>query len=182
MSKVEKNKVVTFEYTLKNDAGEVLDSSKESVPLSYIHGAAQIIPGLESEMESKSTGDKFNVTVEPELAYGIKYDELIKKIDREQLAHIDNIELGMQLQASDGHMNQILTVVEVTDTDVTLDANHPLAGERLHFDVEITDVRDATQEELDDLNSSGGCGCGSCGCEDDSEGCGCGDSEGNCCC
>jgi len=177
MSKVEKNKVVTFEYTLKNDGGEVLDSSQGTAPLSYIHGSAQIIPGLESEMADKSVGDKFSVSVEPEQAYGVKYDELVKKIDRAQLGHIENLETGMQLQASDGQMNQILTVTEVTDQEVTLDANHPLAGERLHFDVEITEVREANADELASLQGDS-CECGSCSCSGDD---GCGDSEGSCC-
>lgn len=176
MSTVEDNKVVTFEYTLKNDGGEILDSSEESTPLSYIHGSGQIIPGLESEMNNKSAGDKFNISIDPENAYGVKHDELIKKLDKSQLGHIENIELGMQLQASDGQRNQILTVTELTDTEVTLDANHPLAGERLHFDIEIKEVRDATEDELNALNSQHECG--SCGCDNDSDGC-CGD-EGCC--
>ena len=172
MLKVEENKVVTFEYTLKNDNGDILDSSSDHAPLVYIHGSGNIIPGLESELEGKQIGDKFHATIAPEDAYGIRYDELVQKIEREKLAHLDTIEVGMQLQAYDEEGMQILTVKEVSDTDVTLDGNHPLAGERLHFDVEVTGIREATEEEaMFGLNQGhGGCG-GGCSCGDDCCGC-----------
>ena len=172
MLKIEENKVVTFEYTLKNDNGDILDSSENHAPLVYIHGSGNIIPGLESELEGKHIGDKFQATIAPEDAYGIRYDELVQKIDREKLAHLDTIEIGMQLQAYDEEGMQILTIVEVSDKDVTLDGNHPLAGERLHFDVEVTGIREATEEEaMFGLNNGhGGCG-GGCTCGDDCCGC-----------
>ena len=172
MLKIEENKVVTFEYTLKNDNGDILDSSSDHAPLVYIHGSGNIIPGLESELEGKQIGDKFHATIAPEDAYGIRYDELVQKIEREKLAHLDTIEVGMQLQAYDEEGMQILTVKEVSDTDVTLDGNHPLAGERLHFDVEVTGIREATEEEaMFGLNQGhGGCG-GGCSCGDDCCGC-----------
>jgi FKBP-type peptidyl-prolyl cis-trans isomerase SlyD len=172
MLKIEENKVVTFEYTLKNDNGDILDSSASHAPLVYIHGSGNIIPGLESELEGKQIGDKFEATIAPEDAYGIRYDELIQKIEREKLAHLDTIEVGMQLQAYDEEGMQILTIVEVSDKDVTLDGNHPLAGERLHFDVEVIGIRDATEEEaMFGLNTGqGGCG-GGCSCGDDCCGC-----------
>jgi len=172
MLKIEENKVVTFEYTLKNDNGDILDSSENHAPLVYIHGTGNIIPGLESELEGKQIGDKFHATIAPEDAYGIRYEELVQKIEREKLSHLDTIEVGMQLQAYDEEGMQILTVKEVTDTDVTLDGNHPLAGERLHFDVEVTGIREATEEEaMFGLNNGhGGCG-GGCSCGDDCCGC-----------
>ena len=171
MLKIEENKVVTFEYTLKNDSGEVIDSSANHAPLVYIHGAGNIIPGLEAELEGKKIGDKFHASIAPEDAYGARMDELVQKLDRDKLAHLDNIEVGMQLQAYDEEGMQILTIVEVTDKDVTLDGNHPLAGETLHFDVEVTDIREATEEEAMFGLNHGGCGdnCGDgCG-----GGCGC---------
>ncbi len=171
MLKIEENKVVTFEYTLKNDRGEILDTSSNHAPLVYIHGTGNIIPGLESELEGKQIGDKFQAVIAPEDAYGIRMDELVQKIDREKLAHLDAIEVGMQLQAYDEEGMQILTIVEVTDKDVTLDGNHPLAGERLHFDVEVTGIREATEEEaMFGLNNGHGCG-GGCSCGDDCCGC-----------
>lgn len=179
MLKIEENKVVTFEYTLKNDSGEILDTSANHAPLVYIHGTGNIIPGLESELEGKKIGDKFQATIAPEDAYGVRYDELIQKIDREKLAHLDTIEVGMQLQAYDEDGMQILTIIEVSDKDVTLDGNHPLAGETLHFDVEVTGIREATEEEaMFGLNNGhGGCG-GGCGCSGDNCGDGCGGGEG----
>ena len=171
MLKIEENKVVTFEYTLKNNSGEIIDTSANHAPLVYIHGAGNIIPGLEAELEGKKVGDKFKASIAPEDAYGVRIDDLIQKLDREKLAHLDNIEVGMQLQAYDEDGMQILTIVEVTDKDVTLDGNHPLAGETLHFDVEVTDIREATEEEAMFGLNNGGCGDGcSDGC---GGGCGC---------
>ena len=172
MLKVEENKVVTFDYTLTNDSGAVLDTSTNSEPLSYIHGSGEIIPGLEAELLGKAVGSKFKATIKPEDAYGLRLDNCIKKISKEQLAHLPNIEVGMQLQAYDEQGMQILTIVEVSDKDVTLDGNHPLAGERLHFDVEVTGIREATEEEaMFGLNQGhGGCG-GGCSCGDDCCGC-----------
>lgn len=164
MLTVEENRVVTFEYTLTNDAGEVIDSSANHEPLVYIQGSGQIIPGLEVEMNGKNVGDKFIAKIDPENGYGVKHDELVKVIEREHLAHLDNIQVGMQLQAHDGNGLQILTVVSVDDKEVTLDANHPLAGETLHFDVEVIGIREATAEELEFGLNQGGCGdgCSSC--------------------
>ncbi len=164
MSIVEENKVVTFEYTLKNDAGEVLDSSETHDPLSYIHGSGQIIPGLEAEIAGKELGAKFNATIAPENAYGIRHEELIKKIEKEHLSHLENLEVGAQLQAQDANGMQILTVVEIGEKDVTLDGNHPLAGETLHFDVEITEIRDASAEELQGHDHGSDCSSGCQGC------------------
>lgn len=164
MLTVEENRVVTFEYTLTNDGGDVIDSSANHAPLAYIHGSGQIIPGLEAELLGKQVGDKFNAVIDPENAYGIRHDELVKVIEKEQLAHLPNLQEGMQLQAHDGNGMQILTVVGINDKEVTLDANHPLAGETLHFDVEVIGIREATAEELEFGLNHGGCGdgCSSC--------------------
>ena len=173
MLKVEENRVVTFDYTLKNDSGQVIDSSDNGEPLSYIHGSGEIIPGLEAELLGKSVGDKFNATIKPEDAYGLREDENVKKIEREKLSHIPGLEVGMQLQAYDEGSMQILTIVEISDKDVTLDANHPLAGETLHFAVEIKEIREATEEELEyGIHGSCGTDCGDgCGCGGGCSGC-----------
>lgn len=160
MLTVAENKVVTFQYTLKNDSGEILDKSAQDAPLEYLHGTGSIIPGLESELEGKKVGDKFSALIEAEDGYGLRYQELIQKVDREKLSHLPSIEVGMQLQAYDEDGMQILTVIEVTDKEVTLDGNHPLAGKKLHFDVEVVDIRDATDEEIE-FGLDGSCGCGS---------------------
>jgi FKBP-type peptidyl-prolyl cis-trans isomerase SlyD len=175
MLKVEENRVVTFDYTLTDDSGAVLDTSENSEPLSYIHGSGEIIPGLEAELLGKTVGAKFKATIKPEDAYGLRLDDCIRKIPKEQLSHLSGIELGMQLQAYDEQGMQILTVVEIGDSEITLDANHPLAGQTLHFDVEIVEIRDATDEELAFGLHGCGSGCGTT-CGDD---CGCG---GGCSC
>jgi FKBP-type peptidyl-prolyl cis-trans isomerase SlyD len=147
---IEPQKVVSIDYTLKDDDGNVLDSSQGSEPLSFVYGSGAIIPGLEKALEGKATGDEVSVTVEPEEGYG-NYDEsLIIQVTKDKFQDPDNVQEGMQVQAQsqDGH-TQILTVKSVDGDQVTLDANHPLAGQRLSFDVAVAEVREATQEEID---------------------------------
>lgn len=145
-----KDKVVSIDYTLKDDQGEVLDTSQDRDPLSFIFGNGTIIKGLENALEGKETGDEVSVNIGPQDGYG-EYDEsLIVDVPKEKFQDPDNLQEGMQVQAQsqDGQV-QILTVKEIKDETVTLDANHPLAGQNLHFDVKVAEVRDATQEELD---------------------------------
>ncbi|MCL1864632.1 MAG: peptidylprolyl isomerase [Spirochaetes bacterium] len=167
MQTINENKVVTFEYTLKNDSGEIIDSSTNGTPITYIHGSGNIIPGLETELEGKKVGDKFHASIEPEDGYGIRYEELVQTIEKDRLSHLPKIEIGMQLQAYDEDGMQILTIVDIADNEVTLDGNHPLSGQKLHFDVEIIDMREATEDEIEfGLNVDCGCGdansCGGC--------------------
>ena len=156
--KVSKDKVVQFHYILTEQNGIQLDSSVGKDPLEYIHGNNMIIPGLEARLEGTEAGDKFTVTVPAKDAYG-EYD--------------GDIEIGMPFQAMSPNGGlMIVHVVNVTPENVTIDGNHELAGKDLTFDVEVVNVREATQEDLDALNS--GCGCG-CGCDGDC-------SDGNCDC
>ncbi|MFI6868436.1 peptidylprolyl isomerase [Nocardia sp. NPDC050406] len=143
------DKVVSIDYTLTDDADEVLDSSVGDAPLVYLHGADNIVPGLEKALEGKSTGDEVRVVLEPEDGYGERLAELISVVDRGMFEGVDEIEPGMEFQAEapDGE-TQIITVVDVDGDEVTIDGNHPLAGQRLHFAVKIVDVRDATDDEL----------------------------------
>ena len=141
--------VVIIEYTLKNKEGEVLDTSVGSEPLAYLHGYQNIVPGLEKALEGKKKGDVLDVVVAPEDAYGMQRDELISEVDKEELSEIPNLEEGMQLQAQTGQGIQVFTIVKINGDKVTLDGNHPLAGEELNFNVKIVDVRKATQEELE---------------------------------
>jgi FKBP-type peptidyl-prolyl cis-trans isomerase SlyD len=137
-------------YTLKNDQGTVLDTSENSDALQFIVGTGMIIPGLEKELYGKEKGDKVSVTVEPKNGYG-EYDETqMVKVSKDQFSEGSEIKVGMtvQAQSQEGQI-QLLTIKDVEDDTVTLDANHPLAGQTLHFDVEIEDVRDATEEELE---------------------------------
>jgi len=141
--------VVSIDYTLTDDDGNVIDASEGRGPLAYLHGAQNIIPGLESELENRAPGDEFSVTLEPSQAYGDHDERLIQDVPREQFEGIDGLEVGIQLQASTPEGVRIITVKEIGDQAVTVDANHPLAGQRLHFDVAVREVREATETEVE---------------------------------
>lgn len=143
------NKAVSIEYTLTNDAGEVLDSSTGGEPLVYLHGASNIIPGLERELDGKQVGDELKVTIEPEDAYGEFSAELVAVLGRNMFEGVDELEVGMQFHASapDGGM-QIVTITALDGDEVTVDGNHPLSGQRLTFEVKVAAVRDASEDEL----------------------------------
>ncbi len=147
---IEKDRVVAIHYRLTDDQGTLIDSSEGQEPLTYLHGRHAIIPGLENALEGKAAGESFKVDVQPEDGYGEVNPEMIQSVPRSAFEGIDNLEPGMPLQANDGAGNvHHVTVREVTDEAVTIDANHPLAGQVLHFDVTVDSVRAATQEELD---------------------------------
>jgi len=141
--------VALIHYTLKNDDGEVLDTSEGRDPLAYLHGAGNIVPGLESELDGKAVGESIEVRVEPKDGYGEKVDDMIQTVPRDKMPEGIELQVGMQLQAQtpEGHA-QVVTIVGLTNTDVTLDGNHPLAGVALNFAVEVVEVRQATEEEL----------------------------------
>ncbi len=143
------NPVVSIHYTLTNKAGEKLDSSIGAEPLTYIHGAGNIIPGLENALADKTVGDKLTVTIEPEDAYGERNEEHIQTVSKEMFQGIDNIEVGMQFQADSSNGPAIVTITAVEGDQVSIDGNHPLAGEQLTFDVEITEIRSATETEME---------------------------------
>ena len=140
-------RVASFHYTLTDDAGTVIDSSKGAAPLPYLHGGGNIVPGLEKALEGRKAGDTLNVDVQPEQGYGPRNDQLLQSVPRQAFQGIDNIEPGMQFQAQGGGGSALVTVVEVGETEVKIDGNHPLAGKVLHFAVEIVDVREATEQE-----------------------------------
>jgi len=146
---VEKGKVVNFHYTLKNADGEEMESSREHDPMTYLHGSNNIIVGLEKAMEGYTTGDTFEVTVEPEEAYGVRNDGNIQRIPMKRLKGLGKIMPGqiLNLQTKQGPVQ--VTVVKVGRFNVDVDANHPLAGQKLTFDVEITDIREASAEETE---------------------------------
>jgi len=140
--------VAYFHYTLTNDAGEVLDSSSGREPLPYLHGKGNIVPGLEKALAGKKAGDKLDVVVAPEEGYGPHIESLVQVVPKAAFQGVENLEPGMQFQA-ESNMGPVSVVVTGIDGDnVTVDGNHPLAGETLHFAVEITQVRDATVEEV----------------------------------
>ena len=147
--KIQNNSAVSFHYTLTDDDGIRIDSSEGQEPLGYLHGAGNIIPGLEKALEGKTHGDSLTVAVTAAEGYGEVQKELIQEVPREAFQGIDTIELGMQFEAQTGQGSAVpVTVIDVTDDLVTVDGNHPLAGKNLNFDVSIEDVREATEEEL----------------------------------
>ncbi len=148
---VSKNRVVTIDYTVTNSHGAVVDSSQERSPLAYVHGAGKVIPGLEAALEGHRDGETVHATVPPEQAYGRRDERLRQPVPRERFeTQGRDIEVGMQFRTAGSEGAQVVTVVAVDEDEVTIDANHPLAGETLRFDVMIVDVRDATAQELDE--------------------------------
>jgi len=172
---VAKDKVVSFEFKVTDENGQLLDSSEGQGAFPYIHGNGYLIPGLEAAMEGKSPQDNFSVSVAPSQGYGEREAEKVQIIPREKFEGLD-LEIGMKLEARYPNDTVIMTVTAIDDTNVTLDGNHPLAGKTMSFDVTIVDVRDATPEELQHGHPFISTGCGSscgCGCEGDSCGDGC---------
>lgn len=143
------HKVVTIDYTLKNAQGEVLDSSEGEEPLVYLHGAENIVVGLERELEGKAVGDSLNTIVSPEDGYGVRNEELVAAVPREMFESDMEIEVGMNFQAETDQGVQVVNIVATNDEEVTVDGNHPLADEALHFDVTVRAIREATAEELE---------------------------------
>ena len=147
--KIQNNSAVSFHYTLTDDDGIRIDSSEGQEPLGYLHGAGNIIPGLEKALEGKTIGDSLTVAVTAAEGYGEVQKELIQEVPKEAFQGIDTIEVGMQFEAQTGQGGTVpVTVIDVTDDLVTVDGNHPLAGKNLNFEVSIEDVREATEEEL----------------------------------
>jgi len=146
--KTARNMVVSFHYTLRDDTGEVLDSSAGREPLSYLHGHGNIIPGLERALEGTSAGHRSHVTVDAADAYGETNPDLIFEAPREHFPADLKLEAGTRVYAEGPEGPVSFTVVRVTESGAVLDGNHPLAGKQLHFDIEVVDVRPATEEEL----------------------------------
>jgi len=146
---IAEKKVVGIHYKLTNDAGEVLDSSENAQPLLFIYGIGMLIPGLENALLGKKAGDKMQVTVQPEDGYGKRDDNLVQQVPKAQFDEAEGIQIGMQFQVETQDGAIVVTVTEIGEENVTIDGNHPLAGMVLHFDVNVEEVREATQEELD---------------------------------
>jgi FKBP-type peptidyl-prolyl cis-trans isomerase SlyD len=147
---VEDGKVVSIHYTLTDDSGDVLDSSAAGQPLDYLHGAGNLIPGLESRLAGQTPGTHLNVAVPPEEAYGEHDPRAIQEVPREAFPAGVDIQPGMQFRAEGpGGETVPVWIADVTAESVTVDFNHPLAGETLHFDVTVLSVRDASTEEIE---------------------------------
>lgn len=144
---ISENAAVLFHYTLTDEEGNQLDSSKGKDPLAYLHGHKNIIPGLEQAMEGKKEGDVMVVTIEPADAYGERQEQMVQQVPRKSF-QAEDINVGMRFEAQTPNGALTVVVTEVTDETVTVDGNHPLAGKALTFDVRINSVREATEEEL----------------------------------
>jgi FKBP-type peptidyl-prolyl cis-trans isomerase SlyD len=142
------NCVVSIHYTLTDEAGAVLDSSSGGDPLAYLHGAGNIIPGLEKALEGKQAGDKLDVIVQPEDGYGVRDEGLVQQVPRRAFQGVRDIKPGMRFNANTGQGAAQVTVTQVQGDMVTIDGNHALAGVTLKFSVEVSKVREATAEEL----------------------------------
>ena len=146
--------VVTIHYTLTDAKGVVLDSSAGEEPLSFVHGAGTMIPGLEKALLGKSPGESMKISVAPADGYGLRDEDLVQKVPRKNFP-VEDVEVGMHFQTRSPNGPRIVTVLATDDENITVDANHPLAGATLNFDVQVLEVRAATPE---DLRPS----CGSC--------------------
>jgi FKBP-type peptidyl-prolyl cis-trans isomerase SlyD len=141
-------KVASFHYTLSNERGEQIESSRERQPMTYLHGARNIIPGLEQALTGKAAGEQFQVTIAPADAYGERRSDRLQRIPAKHFRDAKHLQPGQMvtIQTRQGPLQA--TVVKVGRFNVDIDTNHPLAGQTLTFDVEVTEVRDATKEEI----------------------------------
>ncbi len=145
---VTNQKVVTLDYTLTEDQGEVIDQSQDG-QFAYLHGSNNIIPGLEQALDGREPGEELSVTLEPEDAYGERDERLIQNVPKDMFPEEAEIAVGNQFQAQGPDGSPILlTVTDIQEQEVEVDANHPLAGQTLNFAVKVIDVRDPSDEEL----------------------------------
>jgi FKBP-type peptidyl-prolyl cis-trans isomerase SlyD len=142
------DRVVTIHYTLKDDGGTVLDSSAGGEPLAYLQGRGNLVPGLEKALEGKQEGNSIAVVVSPADGYGTRDESLVQRVPKRSLQGAGAVKKGMQFQARTEDGVRLFTVAAVIGDMVTLDGNHPLADQTLHFDVQVLGVREATAEEL----------------------------------
>jgi FKBP-type peptidyl-prolyl cis-trans isomerase SlyD len=146
---VKKDRVISLDFTLSDENGEMLDQSQEGAPLEYLHGAHDIIPGLEKALEGRHVGENIRIVIPPSEAYGEYEVSLVDEVSREQFPGIDDIQPGMQFQtAMDDGAPMVINVTAVDEDTVVVDGNHPLAGVTLVFEVDIVDVRQASEDEI----------------------------------
>jgi len=150
MMRVEKNRVVSINFKLTNDQGELLDASEADHPLAYLHGAAGILPGLERELEGKAAGEPFSVTIAPDEGFGAHRPEMLQQIPLSSFPEDSEVEPGMGFEVQHEETGEMITfrITAVADGQVTADGNHPLAGMTLHFEGSVQEIREATEEEI----------------------------------
>lgn len=147
--KVKNDLVVSIHFGVAEVDGNTLDSTENGAPLEYIQGSHYLVPGLEAELEGKEVGDKFDIKLEPEQAYGSFQEALVQEVPRSLFEGVDEIEVGMSFHAESDQGPRVVEVTAVTDETVSIDANHPLAGMSLQFVGEVIGIRVATPEELE---------------------------------
>ncbi|MGM0769272.1 MAG: FKBP-type peptidyl-prolyl cis-trans isomerase [Pseudomonadota bacterium] len=145
---MQKPDVFTVHYVLKNKIGELVDTSEGSEPLHFLYGSPGIIAGIQEAVKDRNVGDCLEVTVPPSMAYGEHNPELIRTVPRSMFEGIENLDVGMKFQTNTGENAQVVQVVSIDGNLVKVDANHPLAGFTLYFDLEIVGKREATDEEV----------------------------------
>lgn len=146
--KIAENTVAIIHYAVSDSDGTLIDSSYDHSPLSVIHGTGYLIPGLENALKGREAGDKFEAQVPADDGYGQRHDGFVQVVPKEMFGDIEDLEVGTQLRAETDHGEQTVIVVDMSDDTITVDGNHPLAGIDLSFDVEVLEVRAATEEEL----------------------------------
>ena len=158
--KITNNTVVVMHYAVSDSEGTLIDSSYDGQPMAIIQGTGYLIPGLENALEGHQQGDKFEVSVSCEQAYGPRHDEYVQTVPKDVMQGVEDLAVGTQLRATTDDGEQTVIVIDVTEDEVTVDGNHPLAGIDLSFDVEILEVREATADELEHghVHGEGGCG------------------------
>jgi|TARA_B110000967_G_scaffold92641_1_gene95255 FKBP-type peptidyl-prolyl cis-trans isomerase SlyD len=147
--KIAKNKVALIDYILTDNEGEMIDSSEGAGPLAYLHGAGNIVEGLEEALIGKEAGDKVKASIEPAKAYGERHEDMKQDVPKDLFGGVENIEVGMQFQSETDEGPVLVTVMAISEEMVTVDGNHPLAGVHLNFDVTVREVREPTAEELE---------------------------------
>jgi len=147
--KITKNCVVVLHYAVSNDEEVLIDSSYDHEPMAIVHGSGYLIPGLEDALVGHQAGDKFEVAIDCEQAYGLRYDEYVQTVPKAMFNGIEELNIGTQLRASTEEGEQTVIVVDITDDEITVDGNHPLSGINLCFDVEVLEVREATSTEIE---------------------------------
>ncbi|WP_105167890.1 FKBP-type peptidyl-prolyl cis-trans isomerase [Pseudoalteromonas sp. T1lg23B] len=157
--KIAPNKVVSMHYSVLDNDNNTIDNTFDGEPLVFIVGTGYLIPGLENALMDKQAGDKVSVTVDPEQGYGERHDNLMQAVPKSMFEGME-IEVGMQFRATTDDGDQMVMIIDIQDDEVVVDGNHPLSGITLNFDVEILEVRDATEDELahGHVHGEGGCG------------------------
>lgn len=152
---ISENCIASIHYTLTDNEGQTIDSSEGQEPLAYLHGAANIVPGLEKALVGKKVGDKLQVAVPADEAYGPRDESMMQEMPTSSFSGVEKIEVGMEFHAETENGLQVISVAAVDGDTVTIDGNHPLAGIDLNFDVEVTDIREASAEEQEHGHAHG---------------------------